>query len=480
MRLWQQETFEIINAGLFQVIDPGPLHAPIRSFKLGRNDKLGLILETRTAPDAKSKARDYAAGTVRLNTDTVTLQNIAGITATLSGVIPTQYVISDSYRTGESERNEEARVHQLEVALRTDIDTAYIINWLENFPSSPFVWPDSITTKTDTAETSTIGHDDCIAVFDSSSRGSFTRSAAKFVVSGVTVYLCALHNEDANGRVKPGCIIYVGRPDERFRNRVRAAISFALGVYVVDLGSTLYSKDWNVVSFKAQSAYSIDRKVFELPVLPPALSGHRFQHELTRSFLTRISNAILEKYDELNFGDLNWAYWHALCATPHIAPVHFGAAIEMLIRRYVAARPGRFPSKIIPDKSIWKTFSEEVEQTIAKLAIPEINRGILRKNLGLLNRVHQRDTMKSVLSDIRISLGSDEESAWSRRNDAAHGMEMETGDELSLIRDIKLLKVIFHRMLLRITNASDSYIDYATPGFPVRTLDTPVPSVDGT
>jgi hypothetical protein len=75
-------------------------------------------------------------------------------------------------------------------------------------------------------------------------------------------------------------------------------------------------------------------------------------------------------------------------------------------------------------------------------------------------------------------IGPEEALAWKRRNDAAHGNEMEAGVELSLIQDNKLLKVVFHRMLLRITNASDLYFDYATPGFPMRRLIDPASSRD--
>ena len=63
--------------------------------------------------------------------------------------------------------------------------------------------------------------------------------------------------------------------------------------------------------------------------------------------------------------------------------------------------------------------------------------------------------------------------AWKRRNDAAHGNALETGSELSLIQDNNLLRMVFHRMLLRITNASSSYFDYATPGFPIKPLTEP-------
>ncbi len=87
--------------------------------------------------------------------------------------------------------------------------------------------------------------------------------------------------------------------------------------------------------------------------------------------------------------------------------------------------------------------------------------------------MHQRDTMDAILKDIGIALGPDESQAWKRRNDAAHGIAMEDGEELDVIRDIKLLKVMFHRMVLRIINGADTYHDYATPGFPIRKLADP-------
>ena len=80
----------------------------------------------------------------------------------------------------------------------------------------------------------------------------------------------------------------MGDPDEEFRKKVRTAISFALGVYLVDL-ERRFSKDWEIISFKSRSAYSIDRKVLDLAVLPPAPMGARWQHEIDRVPFTRWS-----------------------------------------------------------------------------------------------------------------------------------------------------------------------------------------------
>ena len=49
-------------------------------------------------------------------------------------------------------------------------------------------------------------------------------------------------------------------------------------------------------------------------------------------------------------------------------------------------------------------------------------------------------------------------------------MPIPEGEELAAIRDMKLLKGLFGRLLLRITNAADQYIDYTSPHFDYRSL----------
>jgi hypothetical protein len=86
---WDHEfAVPFINEGLFHVTDPGPLRAPILDFSMRRDEKLDLILETRTAPAAKSTAPEHPSGTVRINTDCASLENIGGVKVKLTGVLP--------------------------------------------------------------------------------------------------------------------------------------------------------------------------------------------------------------------------------------------------------------------------------------------------------------------------------------------------------------------------------------------------------
>ena len=477
MSAWDWEPFDdTFNRGLFKITRPGPLRAPITKFSLRRDDQLELILETETAGSATSTAVNYPSGTVRINKDTIEFENIAGVIGRAGGVLPYRYTTSSDHTTGTETRTETSRVSFVEATLQ-GADAKYTIDWLENVSSSPFVWPHSISTKTTTDEARTLtadqggitlsGRDESIGV---------SNSCVRFHVAGMQVYLCAKWQEKTEGRLKPGCLIYLGTPDEETREGIRNVLSFSLGMHLVYLGSATFSANWEIVAFKSVSAYSIDRRVFDLVVLPPAHFGSRFQHEIVPTALTRMVGSIYAAYDVLKFRSLSWAYWHARCATVHIAPVHFGAAIEALQRRYIEAHPDRFRTKIIADRDVWGQLSQAIRDSIDRLQIAEADKKLLLDALGGLNRLPQKQLIEQLVSAIGIQLGTDEWEAWKRRNDAAHGNEIEDGAVLDAIRDMKLLNVLFHRLLLRITNASDNYFDYVTPGFPIRNLKEPVPS----
>jgi hypothetical protein len=53
-----------------------------------------------------------------------------------------------------------------EAVVRDGAEARYTIDWLENLPTGPFVWPDFVGTKTENATTRTIGFgDDGITLF---------------------------------------------------------------------------------------------------------------------------------------------------------------------------------------------------------------------------------------------------------------------------------------------------------------------------
>lgn len=463
-----EECLDVLNGGHFTVVEPGPLHSPIQSFSIQRDEKLRLILETEVPPNATSAAVDHPPGTVRTSTERVVLRSIGGVDAELMGVVPFS-LKSNTVGLIEKARHELAQVHIARTNYIGGGPAAYAIDWLENLPSSPFVWPASSRVVSTTQSSRAIALDDGITITRESENFRSSNNAAKLTVEGWTFYVCALDREDQTGAIKPGCIVFDGTPDDAFRKKVRTALSFALGLFLVDLGTTHYDKDWHIVSTLARSAYTLGRRAFDMGPEQLAPLGPRFLNELNPAQLTRAITALVRAFEELDLANLSWAYWHARAATPHIAPAHFGAAIEALQNAYIKNHPGVVAETWAP-RATWKKLRTNMAAAIDDAEISDQAKAALKVKLATFNTVDQRPRLKSVMAAIGLQLGGDEDAAWRRRNKAAHGTPIAEGEELAAIRDMKLLRGLFGRLLLRITNAADQYIDYTSPHFEYRCL----------
>jgi hypothetical protein len=183
-------------------------------------------------------------------------------------------------------------------------------------------------------------------------------------------------------------------------------------------------------------------------------------------------NAIYAKYDELNFGVVSWAYWHAVTATPHIAAVHFGAALESLQRAYFSSNAGQGSSKVVDDQ-VWNKIRASLDSSLDCLGLPDETRETFKNKIRNLNSRSQHSTSKDLVDELGLTLSKRERQAHDTRHASAHGKDDEI--DVEWIRDLKLLRVRFHRILLAMTNGSDEYYDYFTLGNPFRRVQEPVP-----
>jgi hypothetical protein len=466
---WEEEGLRLLNEGDFRVIDPGPLHAPVREFSIRRGDDLTLFLESKVASDAQSAAIAHVPGTVRFNTDQIHVADSCGRKAVLTGIASCELATTHS----AGELRETLQVHCLTLSSGDSANGAYIAEWLENLPSYPFIWPDTIRTVPDAPIRRVEFSQDGVTIFGSDRREGFSRACARLFVAGQQLYVCALGPCNTPSKARRGCIVYVGTPSDLTRKKIRIALSFSLGLYLVELGHTLYDKQWRMISDTVLSAYSIYQRASTMAPTPLVYFTDRgWRYELERRALNRMVNALVSRYESLDLANLSWAYWHACAATVHIAPAQFGAAIEALQRAYIQEHEDTITTKLLPP-ILWKKVRNAADNAISELDTSDENKRALRDAIGRINRIPQRALLKSVLDEIGIKLAPEENDAWRRRNDAAHGTPIPEGDELLAIMDTKLLNGLFHRMLLRISNATDCYVDYASPNVPVRRLEDP-------
>jgi hypothetical protein len=145
------------------------------------------------------------------------------------------------------------------------------------------------------------------------------------------------------------------------------------------------------------------------------------------------------------------------------------------LRGYVESNPELRGGKIIPDEANWGKLANALNAALDVAGLDQEALQMLRNKVSNLNSLPRGPRMELVCSKIGIKLGEPEKAAWGRRNRAVHGSRIGSDEYVQVVRDIKLLNIVFNRMLIAMTNASDSYIDYYSTDHPVRNISEPVP-----
>ncbi len=473
---WEWENFEArVTSDHYIFKDHGPLFGPIQAFTIKRNPDLALILETKCSINASSSAIEYPLGTVRQNEDIATLESILGGTAvTLTGVQPQRHTKEYRLPEPDGEICETATVHKLAGQTINQSTPVYIIDWISNV-SSTFIWPDITDEECITTKKVILGiGENALTMVRGSKSGNTTRNGVKLNIAGYEIFLCHLDGNQKIKIKKPGFILYTEMPSAEIREKIRIILSFLLGIYFVYLGHSVFCKDWRLVSYEAISAYALGGSAYKLPPCPPAPLGKMFEWEIDRTILSNMANKLYTHYDTLNFRSLSWALWHALSAVSHIAPVHYGAAIEALQNAYIKSNENKFNRKLLDGES-WSSIKKQVEEIIDKSTTEKNLRYILKNKISNLNEKPSNIIMIEVLECLGLSLSKVERNAWQNRNLAAHGVHPKNENFIQQIRETKLLWLRFNRLLFAITEASDVYYDYYSLDRPTRKIKEEIP-----
>jgi len=460
---------DFINKGKFNVDIPGPLHVPIRDLKVKRDKKLKLILTTTSTTNSSSSAIDHPPGTVRINNDALYLTSISGSKVKINAIQPfTNTISTDS--NGTTIRTELSEIGSIEATIG-DVDSGkYLIEWLENVDDGYYMWPESVETITNDHILVSIGlepHN--LKIQEELFSQGLRRSSVFLSIDGHQLHLVSSDEDPKSMGVKSGYIVYLEIPSSEIRKKIRNCLSFILGRPLIETGHSIFNQEWQLISFQSISAYSIKGAAFSIYSSPPTPLGKNYQGEIDSSIINRLVNSIYTNYDKYKFGHLSWVYWHAVCAPIHIAAVHFGACIESLQKSYIENHGKVFSTSLIESKK-WKRFRQEILQALSSLELNEVEKTVLENKIKALNQTPQSILTKRFLSSLDMNFSKAEKDAWQQRNNAAHGNEIENGSEIQLIRELKILQVIFHRVLLKIVGGGEYYIDYHSIGFPIKSL----------
>jgi len=277
-----------------------------------------------------------------------------------------------------------------------------------------------------------------------------------------------------------------GLPSEDAKQTILAALSFALGRQLVSVGSTSLGKDGDRIGFTSREVYMLEENVYKQPSkLPTPIGLVQQEWCLDERKVSGIISAVASKMETINIEYPLFLVWLGLTSPLDVQAAHLGAAIESLRDSYCTV--GKELSTLLVSKSIWKTrIKKPLIETFDKIidsleegSIDSKEKEILRRKLEDLNKKSSNMQYEEFFNLLNIKVGKVELQALRERNRPAHGHRYKPSEFHKLSMTINALYSLFNRLVLKMTNASDCYIDYSTYGYPVRDIEHPLGGPEG-
>ena len=467
-RIWDGEDFGLLSSGAHcNVLDAETLRAPVKSFSLKRDADHRIILTTISEyatpaqPQVVSRHDFVGEGTVLI-------EGPMGAVS-LEGVIPFLDTVSYHDDNRITRHEQTSFVHTIDSKSSLPHETHFVLEWINNFELS--MLPHPLDTKdSNVSKLIFPGRKGPVELESGTDRQGGTR-CMRLNFGAHEIFVSEIPDREQRSPKREAFILYQSDVSEDFRRKVRDCLAFLIGRPLIYLGYRRLSQDSIGLGFRAVSGHHEDHALYNYVGLPPAplFSGTFIMPD--EKITSRLFSALFDNYDALDFLHVSWLYWRGLCSSIHSQPVQIGAAIEALQKRYLERNPKAYQTQLLTPQH-YKALHEGFVQLVDGLPIGDSEKAELKRKTSILNSPSQKVLNERFFAALGLRMGQEEQDAWLRRNNAAHGEG--TTDYVGLIKDVRLLTNMFCRIVLHISGGSDKYIDTFTKGYPVRSLSDPV------
>lgn len=458
---------KILDNQPLEFIEYGPLYNPIKSQKIELIGNTRFELITQYQKGAVSDSVDFPVGEIRQNNDTVMLKGrYVDLKVKLIGISPYHRFESYNHEEQTCIFTEKSEFRQLYIYYSdqhlNDIQIEYISN-----TDADYHLPDLFKMKTTQIINYTVNQLRINQTMLDIEHNSAT--ALEMIIHDIKLYFIRLKkNESINDAV----IIYEKVQSEEVRRKIRDCLSFCLGRQLQYIGYLIIDNENRPIEcFYQINESNINFDSDSYVALMPAPLYHPNRNIIDKDKINKLTNALFNAYDKYNLKNVLWIYFNALYAPRHFAAAHFGACIESFQSAYLAAHPDDFPYKLI-EKHEWRKLQNKLIQVLNDTNICDPELSILKNKINQLNNTPKSELTKRFFEHININLNTLESSAWKERNNAAHGKHSEK--IVIQIKNIYILRCLFHRMVLKATKGSDFYFDYFSIGCPVKEVRTSI------
>lgn len=254
-------------------------------------------------------------------------------------------------------------------------------------------------------------------------------------------------------------------PNDRIKKIVQEFISFILGSHMQKIGSSEYSKDFQVIKIKSNNTWKKNLRINgNINPIPLEINSDRFHFE---KLINNLFLNFIEQYEKNNISDCLWKLWigNDLSIGTNLPIIASG--LEVLADSYLKSNNLIVKKSRTEKKEYQNLIKHELESLELKLLDYPFGKSVLNKlknpyNLGV------GEKMKLFFNEINISFKKDslENQALLARNLMTH-QKLNTDDYLELLRAKKLSDAyisLVNRVILIIIGYNGYYIDYSKEG----------------
>jgi hypothetical protein len=472
MDIWNNDPVKnFAQKYMVQLGQSDDLPKTISGFELSRDDNFKLTLKVGSSATDSPKMKEMPLGHVYISNNTVELKG--GLGSGLIDGVSLQHVHTElSPHNRDTATTSRYSINRVEYKF-SDKPINFTLDRIANLPSH-YHWPDGFKEEKSSKYKRTFTGEPPITIeVDSPGLTNLSSSCARLSLGGHTVLIGTMESEEISKAKNPGYIFYTGSPDRATREAIRNSLAFAFGVPLVHFGSCFYTDSGNLIAFEALTPMTMGDRAWSIPSQPfaPITSDH---YNLDISKLEILARAFFDNYDKHCLRNFLFRLWYAESSPYFMKPAYYGSMIETIQKRQIKNTALSISHTILPVndyKKIKKTLTkflqkQKVDANLTRLLQYKIDNG---------NDASQRVIADRFYTVLGLPLGRFENTAWNKRNDAAHGNEIISGGEIDLIRQTKILRVVLARIILKLISGSEYYIDYYTYDHPVRNLDEAIP-----
>jgi hypothetical protein len=252
-----------------------------------------------------------------------------------------------------------------------------------------------------------------------------------------------------------------------------AGLSFVLGRRLIPVGYTLFDGAARQRLHELRAAWAVDlTSECRRPSCPPV--------DVDEVAIAALTPRFVERSSEFALLDAMWLIWLASFVPLEAALPNLSAALECVMNAWFKSTKTKSAGKYMSDDQ-WRAVSKDPLSSLsaALTGHPFADR-IGRRAQGA-NSFGVNERFERFFDEIGLVVGPVETKAIGARNKAAHGGSFTAAQYQWLGDTVRAYRTTLSRVILKLLDWEQTYVDYSTHGFPSRPLNDPLggPTGDG-